>query len=367
MPSVIGVVLIFLLTGCAIFSPSRDETPDPIALAHALAGKPILGRAFEPSELPEQDLFELTPAMKSFVDQHTDGLKGFAKVDALHKALLLPESAGGRGITYSAYYTLTGVETFERRQANCLSFTLLYVAMARAAGLDAFVNEVDLPPSWDLRDQDSFLFLRHVNTKVKLRNEEVVIDLDMERYDKSYEQRLIPDRLARAQYYSNRGMELAATGDIQNAFLHLRKALQLNQRQSYMWSNFATLYRRQGFLAEAEAVYLHGLQVKPDDLIILSNLSGLYSAMGQLDKAALFSQRTEKHRNNNPYYLYTKANQAWKAGAPNEARALLRKATKIANDEARFYELSLELHQAMGDTDEVEAIREKLKKYRTVK
>jgi len=347
-----------------MLSPSRDEAPDPAVLAHALSGKPILGRTFEQSELPERDLFELTPEMKEFVKQRTAGLKGFERVDALHKALLLPESAGGRGITYSAYYTLTGNETFERRQANCLSFTLLYVAMARAAGLDAHVNEVDLPPSWDLRNEDSFLFLRHVNTKVKLRNEEVVIDLDMERYDKTYEQRLIADRLAYAQYYSNRGMELAAEGDIQRAFLHLRKALELNQRQSYMWSNFATLYHRQGFLAEAEAVYLHGLRIKPDDLIILSNLSGLYAAMGQRDKAAIFSQRTEKHRNNNPYFLYTKASQAWKSGDPNEARALLHKARKIANDEARFYELSLELYQAMGDIDEAEVIREKLKKYR---
>ena len=125
MPGVIGVVFVFLLTGCTIFSPSRDEAPDPAVLAHALSGKPILGRAFEQSELPEQDLFELTPAMKDFVEQRTAGLKGFSSVDALHKALLLPEFAGGRGITYSAYYTLTGAETFEQRQANCLSFTLL--------------------------------------------------------------------------------------------------------------------------------------------------------------------------------------------------------------------------------------------------
>lgn len=345
-----------------MLSPSRDEAPDPAVLAHALSGKPILGRTFEQSELPERDLFELTPEMKDFVKQRTAGLKGFERVDALHKALLLPESAGGRGITYSAYYTLTGNETFERRQANCLGFTLLYVAMARAAGLDAHVNEVDLPPSWDVRNQDSFLFLRHVNTKVKLRNEEVVIDLDMERYSSSYEQRLIPDQLAQAQYYSNRGMELAAEGDIKNAFLHLRKALQLNQRQSYMWSNFATLYRRQGFLPEAEAVYLHGLRVKHDDLIILSNLSGLYNAMGEQDKAAQFALRTEKHRNNNPYYLFFKARHALEMGNPDEARALMRKANKIANDEIRFYEMSLTLYEALGDTDEAEAVRKKLEK-----
>src|SRR5690606_36527251 len=218
-------------------------------LAVALEGVPLLGQPYDETELPERDLFELTPAMREFAERHTADVRSeFSRAKALHNALLTPSSAGGRGITYTAFYTLTGAEAFEQRQANCLSFTLLYVTMARHVGLNAHVNEVKLPPTWDVRNEEAFLFLRHVNSKVKLRRDEVVIDLEMDRYHTSYEQRLISGDLAAAQFYNNRGMEIAAEGEVKDAFLHLRKALLLDDRQAYIWSNLATFYRRHGFL-----------------------------------------------------------------------------------------------------------------------
>jgi Flp pilus assembly protein TadD len=140
---------------------------------------------------------------------------------------------------------------------------------------------VDLPPSWDLRNRDAFLFLRHVNAKVKLGHSDVVvIDLEMDRYSPAYEQRFISEALVTAQFYNNRGMELSAAGDVKQGFLHLRKALLLDDQQSYIWSNFGTLYHRQGLLPEAEAAYLYGLSLAADDLTIMTNLSTLYRRMG---------------------------------------------------------------------------------------
>ena len=113
-----------LLAGCATVLPGNGEEPDAQLLQLALSGEPLLGQPYSEASLPDRQLFELTPAMKAFAERHTAGIKGgFARARALHHALLTPSTAGGHGITYTAFYTLTGADAFDQRQANCLSFT----------------------------------------------------------------------------------------------------------------------------------------------------------------------------------------------------------------------------------------------------
>lgn len=354
-----------VLSGCVTVAPEGVDAPDAALLERALSGEPVLGRPYLEEELPERDLFELTPAMQAFAERHTAGARGnFAIAKALHNALLTPSFAGGHGITYTAFYTLTGAEAFEQRQANCLSFTLLYVTMARHVGLNAHVNEVKLPPTWDVRNEEAFLFLRHVNSKVKLRRDEVVIDLEMDRYHTSYEQRLISEELAAAQFYNNRGMEIAAEGEVKDAFLHLRKALLLDDRQAYIWSNLATFYRRHGFLKEAEALYLRGLQIDRSDLTIMSNLSGLYQQLNEPEKAKIFFNLAERHRNSNPYFLYYEATRSLEAGDAEQARLLLQKAIQRQKSEPRFYDLGVKVYEALGDQKQAETMRQRAAHHR---
>lgn len=365
--SLVLALVSLVLTACTnSLLPELGMEPDQPALKFALSGEPLLGRPIHIDELPERDLFELTPAMKAFAEKHTRGIRGkFGKAQALHRALLSPTEVGGHGITYTAFKTLSGGDTFAQRQANCLSFTFLYVTLARHIGLNAYVNEVRLPPTWDLRNENDFLFLRHVNAKVRLRqSDEVVIDLELERYDVKYPQLAITEQLAAAQYYNNRGMELASAGDIHNAFLHLRKALLLDDQQSYFWNNLATLYRRGGFYREAEALYLHGLKLDNRDLSIISNLGGLYRQMGNTAKAEDFSHRAEKHRRINPYFMYYEALQAMDNNRPEIARDLLKKAIRAEKDEIRFYELIVKVYEALGDKRAADNMRERLEEQR---
>lgn len=236
--------------------------------------------------------------------------------------------------------------------------------MARHVGLKAYVNEVDLPPTWDIRNQDAFLFLRHVNSKVKMRRDQVVIDLEMDRYHTSYDQRLISEKLAAAQFYNNRGMELAAEGDVKQGFLHLRKALLLDDKQAYIWNNFATLYRRQGLMKEAEALYLRGLEEDRGDLTIISNLSGLYQELGDQEKAEVYFKLAEQHRNSNPYFLYYEAIRFFNAGDVQQARDLLHQAIRRQKAEPRFYDLGVKIYEALGDQTQADIMRERAEHHR---
>lgn len=361
-----AVIIFAVLFGCSSIEFETPPAPDQQRLDQLLSGELILGRHWQAQALPELDLFELTSDMKAFAENAVVGLPNrYQRAKALHEALVLPRHLGGRGLTYNIFITNTPQQAFDTGQVNCVSFTFLYVAMARHLGLDARVNEVDIPPSWDLREREAFLFLRHVNAKIRLGiDDNLVLDLEMDRYSPAFAQRLISEDQAAAQFYNNRGMELSAAREPEHAFLYLRKALLLDDQQSYIWSNMATLYRRQRLYLHAEAAYLQGLRLDPKDLTIISNLSGLYAAMGREQEAQAYFQRAERHRAGNPYYLFSLAREALESGQPEEALRLLQKPLRKHKREPRFFDLAAEVYRALGDEAEAQRMKERAERLR---
>lgn len=372
----------FALCACSSVVQKMPFMADKGVLARELSGELILGRPYLPEELPNADLFGLTKEMQVFAETETAQAKrSDDKAEALHKALMTSTSHGGRGITYSAYDTITGIEAFEQRQANCISYTLLFVAMARHLGLKAEVNEVELPPTWDMRATDTFLLMRHVNAKVFMPRanntfvrvigtadvSDIVVDLEMRRYRSHYKQQVISKELVAAQFYSNRGMELAAEGNVRDGFLHLRKALLMSQEPSYIWSNFGSFYRRQKLLPEAEAIYLHGLAINPRDYNIMHNLAGLYKDMGKLEQSEYYQKRVRQYRNANPYFMYKRAEEKMKKNDLQGALTLIKKAIKKEENEARFYRLAIDIYDQLGEVGNAQYMRDKLYQLSTIR
>lgn len=377
------LILVYMsLSGCASVVQKVPFLEEREPIAKALSGELILGRPYSEADLPDHELFELTPEMKAFATAAVTGISATdKKAEALHQALMTSEQMGGRGITYSAYTTNTGIDAFAQRQANCLSYTLLYVGMARYLGMNAEVNEVILPPTWDMRAGDTYLFMRHVNAKVFMPNvhrswiraantldvSDIVVDLEMRRFRSHYKQKVIGKDLVAAQFYSNRGMELAAEGNTRTAFLYLRKALLMSEQPSYIWSNFGSFYRRQGFLAEAEAIYLHGLKVNPRDYTIMHNLAGIYKDTGNAAQYRYYQERVRKHRNANPYFIYRRALEAAENKDYNKALPLIKNAIKKEKDEIRFYRLAVTIYDALGDSQNAEHMRDKVYQLNTIR
>ncbi|PUA30117.1 MAG: hypothetical protein B0W54_06245 [Cellvibrio sp. 79] len=383
LPALAIVFVVLLLAGCSSVVQKTAFSTNKGLVANALSGELILGRAYKNDELPSVDLFGLTPEMRLFAETVTANARHKdSKAEALHQALMTSSAHGGRGITYSAMITNTGIDAFQQRQANCLSYTLLFVAMARHLGLNAEVNEVMLPPTWEMRDNDTYLFMRHVNAKVFMPRKhmfswvrvaetadvgDIVVDLEMRRFRPHYKQNVIDKDLVAAQFYSNRGMELSAQGNRHEAFLYLRKALLVNADQSYIWSNFGSFYRRQKMLPEAEAIYLHGLALNPRDYTIMHNLSGLYLEQGDKVKHKEYQQRVRQHRNANPYYMFKLAEELAQRNENDKALELLRKAIKKEKDEERFYRLAAEIYERTADSENAKLMRDKIYQLSTIR
>lgn len=365
-------LMILLVTACTNVQPQVRQPYSP-EVTKLLAGEAFLGREVDEADLPNHDLLAITPEMLTFAQRavrHESDY--FERVRALHVALLSAQDLGGHGIAYNAYTTEVPKDTFAHRKANCLSFTLLYVALARQVGIKAKVNEVEIPPTWDLRNKNDMVFLRHVNVRVPLqgetrnilKNDDVIIDLEMDRYNHSYPQRDIDDTLTAAQFYSNRAMEYLDAKDLPKSFLYLRKALSLNDQQSYIWSNLGALYGRLRLLQQAEQAYIHALTINPNDLTVMNNLAYLYQHTGNKSGSAKFAKLAQHYRDSNPFYQYNLALSAFEDDQYDIALSHVNRAILKEKKEVRFLELAVKIYEKKQEKAKVASLQRKLKKLR---
>lgn len=370
-----SLICICFLSACT-WVPTKSSLPENLLVQKALSGELILQHEVSVDDLPNDDLFGLTNEMKHFAES---AVKFAERKDViatmLHQSLITSTAMGGQGIKYSTFTTGTAKEVFDSARANCLGYTILYVSLARYLGLKAEVNEVSVPPAWNMDNRDNYFVMRHVNAKVIFQRSpwsfvrdmnsvtsditDIVVDMEISRFRKNYPQRSLDKTSVEALYYNNRAMELVIDGNEKQAFLYARKAIEIKPDETYVWSNFASLYRRRGELPIAEAIYLHALQFNKKDLTLLHNLAGLYMQMNQPEKSDIYHKQVRRYRNANPYYLYQLAVKAMENGKLEKAKEYIQKAIKKESNDDRFYLLAAEIFDKNGETEAASRMREK--------
>lgn len=290
----------------------------------------------EAGQVADVDILALSPEMAAFLDEFVDaGGNDNERLGQLVLALI----GGDRFLLDYDDSTRTAAETFSERRGNCLSFTTMFVSMARALDLDARYQEVEIPPDWSMRGQ-SFLISQHVNASVEMRNAlSRVVDFNTYEFNALNDSRVIPDRRARAHYFSNLGVEFMLAGDTPHAYAHLRQSLREDPDFAPAWVNMGILHRREGFPRHAEAAYLEALEHERDNLMAMSNLADLYQDEGREDLAGHYLDRVRQHRMSNPYYRYQQANVAFSEGDYETAIDNLKYAIRKRRDEDTFHYL----------------------------
>ena len=318
-----------------------------ISLDELLAGT-VLGVSPEASApVADDEVLAVTDDMRAFLDAHVhpraaDQVRLRELIEAIITTDVFSLEFNDR--------TRTASEAFRLRTGNCLSFSNLFVAMAREVGLKAFFQEVDLPPDWSI-DKDVFVLNRHVNVRVDLSPLGVhVVDFNIDDFRASYTTREISDTRARAHYFNNMGVESMQAGDAAIAVACFRKAIADNDREfSPAWTNLGTLYLRLGHPAHAEAAYLQALKADRDEVVAMSNLAGLYDRQGDAKRAAAYRRRVTNHRMQNPYYRFQRAREAYQAGDFDTAIGHLKFAVRRKRNEDRFCDLMARCYLGKGN------------------
>jgi len=328
---------------------SVTVTPEMLLEASPLESGP------EPANLAEIDILEVTPAMRTFLDDHVRGRR-----DQSERLRLLTFAVMGEG-TFRLVYdetTRTAAETFADQRGNCLSFTNLFVAMARYLGLEAHYQEVDVPPDWSLSGQ-SFLLSKHVNVSLNVSHEELIVDFNLYDFKMDFDHKVISDRRGRAHYFNNVGVEHLLAGDSALAFAYFRQSLREDYSFGPAWTNLGILHRREGYPDYAEAAYLQALRIDRVNLVAMSNLANLYEEAGLLELATDYQEQVQAHRMLNPYYRYQLAQAAVIDGDYAAAISHLEHAISQRKDEDRFYFLMSVSYLMNGDREEAQRWLEK--------
>lgn len=336
-----------MMAGCAAVPPSEEAatiTPEQL-----LAGESLIAGAVEiPEIISAAEVLSLDPAMRSFVDEHVDR-RGTSYVK-LHQLLYAVINEGSFGLKYNDL-THTAVETFNNRAGNCLSFTNMFVAMARDAGLKASFQEVEIPPDWSMQG-DIYVLSRHMNIYIDLGyHGEHIVDFNIDDFRSTYDRRKISDERALAHFYSNRGVERLQAGDTVEAFLFFRQAVAFDQSFAPAWNNLGTLYSRNDHRDFAEASYLQAVEVQPGAMLPMSNLARLYAAKGDEQRAEYYRDRVSYHRSRNPYYQYHLAREAFQERNYELAIEYLQKAIRQKEWEDSFYFLLGLSYLQIGEED----------------
>jgi Flp pilus assembly protein TadD len=312
-------------------------TPETGAIApdELLTGATLSQAQDAPDLIETEEVLAVSGEMGQFLDSNVHRKASrLAKLRELIDAII---NEGTFGLEFDGA-TRTASEMFRLRRGNCLSFSNMFLAMARDVGLEAHFQEVEIPPDWTFQD-DFFLLNRHVNVSVDLGpNGHHVVDLNIDDFTASYDTRTISDKRALAHYYNNMGVERMQAGDTASALGYFRKAIEENDPDfSPAWSNLGTLYSRNGHPLYAEAAYLHALTVDGKDLVAMSNLVRFYERQGDPDRAAMYRKEVVDHRRENPYYRYQRARDAYEAGEYATAISHLKYAIRKIKNEDEFY------------------------------
>ena len=268
-------------------------------------------------ETTTPDLLALDDEMRYFVQLYAGELRSdHQRLMMLHRAVI---GTGSLNLEYQPFAGGTAQEVFHRGSANCLSYASLMVALAREAGLDARYQWLEVRPQWT-RMGERVMVRLHVNVVVKLqRGHEYMVDIDPLPTRDIAGSREISDEDAQALYHNNIAMDALANEDMQQAWLHAVRALQLSPAEPHLWVNLGAIYRYAGQYAAAEENYLYALELDPWERSAMNNLTVLYGMQGREEEREQWLSKVEYYRNANPYFHAWLGDKAADSGDWHEA------------------------------------------------
>jgi Flp pilus assembly protein TadD len=246
--------------------------------------------------------------------------------------------------------TRTAAETFSKRGGNCVSFTFLFLAMARHLGLDARFREVDIVPIWS-KVGSVISVSRHANAVVYIDGQAYVVDLFPRVSPLQTGGRIVSDERALAHFLSNRGVDHLGAGRQETAIEYFQRAMNLDPTAAFVWANMGAALSISGRLEDGEKAYLRALKLDPSELVAMSNLAALYERLGRERDAKNYQARVRKFKLRNPYYHYGLGMQSYEAGEFREAVDHFRSALKLKPVEHNFYLALARTYAKLGQMD----------------
>jgi len=298
---------------------------------------------------PEINLLELDQEIKDYLAAHIrPSDHSSQKIEKLQELLF---NEAYLNIQYQDSANYSAIETFRVRQANCLSLVNLFVAMARHVGLDARYQTVQIRPRWDLRGE-LLILSEHINATGRVNNgARYIVDFTPDLTLQHRTASVVSDDRARALYFNNLGVEKFIVREYEEALGYFKNALWIDPELAIAWNNTGALYNRLAMTVLAEYSYQRSFDIDKSSSTSINNLSRLYYAQQDYEKADLYNQAIQRVNNRNPYYHFLLGNLAYSDGNFDRARRHYYAAIKRKDIEPDFYFAISQTYEQLGMQD----------------
>lgn len=275
-----------------------------------------------PTEAPRLVVpFEIGETLRQVVQQELR-----ISPDEERRAEQVQEFIFGRlDLIYDLSPTRNAAETYRDRRGNCLSFTNLFVGIARELRLNPFYVEVTDYSRWNYRNG---LVVSQGHIVAGMR-----VDGKLRTYDflpyrpKSYKEfNPIDDFVAAAHYYNNLGAEALMAGDDATALELITIATQIAPDFTKAINNRGVCLARLGRFEEALATYRHGLELEPENVALLTNMVRAHQELGNLEEAERLIEKIDSEEQTNPYFFIYQADLALSQGRTDRALEMMKSA-----------------------------------------
>ena len=267
----------------------------------------------------------------------------------LEKLVEFMFSPSGLGLTYDDT-TRTVAQTFADRKGNCLSFTLLFLEMARSTGLTADMQESE-KVLLSFSDTDTLVYTGHVSASIKINGRRQEIQFDPNNPILRGSVDIITKARSVAHYYNNRGAELMVAGHLDEADAHFAQAIELDPRMVQAHSNRGVLHMRLKDPNAAEYHFKAALAIDPKRISVLSKLVSLYRSQGRSKEEALTAERLADVEEDDPYHHFVHGLQLESRGEFEPALEHYRAAAKLDRKQP-LYQLGMaRAYEGLGRED----------------
>lgn len=268
--------------------------------------------------------------------------------ERLERLVAFLSDDAGLALHYRDDATLTVAQAAALRQANCLTYTLVFLALAQLAGLDAYPQEISQTLTW-YQQANTVYRTSHVNAAVRIGHSTVVVDVSGDALIARDQPFPITRGRLVSHYYNNLAIALLAHGDARNAGVFSTKALALFPDQPDHWSNAGVIHVRNGDLAAAARAYARALELDPDNASALFNAIGLARRIGDHASEASLRERLARVERRDPFHQFLTALEYEHKGEMAMAIAHYRRAIRLHPREHRFHAALSRACLAVGD------------------
>lgn len=282
--------------------------------------------------------------------------RGLPQHERVQRLIDFMVAEDGLALRYQEQPTFGVAESHARRRVNCLSFTMMFIALARASGMRAYAQASD--DALAMRVQGDTLYrAMHVNAGIEVGGVGYTIDVGWRSLLAVRKLRTISDAQLVALLHNNNAVELLLSGDREQAEMRIQAALALDPASAAILSNAGVLHWRSGRRDAAERAYLQALALQRDHIAALGNLIGLYRDSGAMQLADGYARRLRRAQSADPFSQFLLARSLADAGAYDDAVVHYRRAVRLLPDEPQFHRSLADAYLAQGKAQAAERAR----------